>query len=482
MNLGYKSNINNIQKQQESAVILESHFKQSRWIFISLCLYLLSQAFTIPIVGIGPWAMWLNISDFVTGLMCFTLLLNFRHTEQSISDANKNLFRQILIIFFLILASYIWYLINLTDINSNGLRLGTYQIYRLVEFICIFGVTIRIPLTQERINILRHIVDFVLIFVCLSVILTFTQVIPLDMLTAHLPQGKDVAGAWSIYTRVAAVGGKGLGTISYNHAYVAAQITMLTSLRIHLGFNQKPGLEMLVLLLSIFSCFITESRAGFLGMLIFIAVYMLKKPGYAVGLIAILTSLIILIASMATLLNFEFMQFESVEGSIIERQTALLDAGNAENLSGRDSIWEDKVKFLYEGNLRWIVGTGFGSAWDAGTEGGSAHMLFLHIIIENGLVGLIIFLILFKNIIMFLQQYELGSKPIFWTTISLLITSVTQETFYPVPAFGHFMGFYLCCVAIALRKNMKVKISDKNSKIDSKYRNMTSNKLGGYQL
>mgnify|MGYP001794172192 CR=1 FL=1 len=479
MDLGYKSNLNNIQ-QQKSTVILESHFKHSRWIFISLCLYLLSQAFTIPIIGIGPWAMWLNLSDLAIGLMFLTLVVNFRHAKQSISSANDIIFRLLGIIFFLILASYIWYLINLIDINSNGLRLGSYQIYRLIQFICIFGVTARIPLTRERIDILRHIVEFVLIFVCLSVILTFTQVIPLDMLTAHLPEGKSIAGHWSDYARLTAFGGKGLGTISYNHAYVAAQITMLASLRIHLGLNKKVVLELLLLLLSLVTSFITESRAGFFGMLIFSAVYMFKKPVYTTVLISILASIFLCFTSITAFSNLDSLKLESVEGSIIERQTTLLDAGNAENLSGRDSIWQDKVKYLYQENLRWIVGTGFGSAWDEGEDGGSAHMLFLHIIIENVIVGLLIFLFLFGNIIIYLQHYELGIKPIFWVTISLLVTSITQETFYPIPAQGHFIGFYLCSVAIALRKNIDVKISDKNSKIGSKYRNMASNKFGGY--
>jgi hypothetical protein len=102
--------------------------------------------------------------------------------------------------------------------------------------------------------------------------------------------------------------------------------------------------------------------------------------------------------------------------------------------------------------IRWVLGTGFGTAVDADPVlHQDAHMLPLQIIIETGVIGLIVATYLFSTILRYLYVSEVGFKPLFWATVALLIGSLTQETFYPVPALGHFIGFYLCSVAIALR-------------------------------
>ncbi|MEH1831613.1 MAG: O-antigen ligase family protein [Nostoc sp.] len=451
------SNLNkkSIQPSNNVAVISTSLVKNTQWQFIALCLYLLSQSFTIPILAIGSWAAWLTLSDFATVLLVLTFLLSYRHKKFLVaSSANKKICVTLIFVLLCCIMSYLIYFSNLIDPDANGIRLGIYQIYRLVEFLCVFGVTAQVPLTPKRINILRQIANFVLIFVCLSIILTFTAILPLGALTAHLPQGKDIAGAWSEYARLGKIGGIGWGTISYNHGCVAAHVTMIAALRIHLGLGKQVIFDFSLLFVSLIACFITESRTGFLGMLIFLLIYMLKNTNYTIIAISLI-GLLFGIFTLVGLSNLDSVNLVSVEGSVLDRQTTLLDASNAENLSGRDSIWEEKIKFLNQEPLRWIVGTGFGSAWDNGVDGGSAHLLFLHIILENGIIGLLIFSILFYKIIYFLYKNELHIKPIFWVTIALLVTSFTQEIFYPVPAMGSFVGFYLCSVAIALRKDIK---------------------------
>ncbi|MBW4506550.1 MAG: O-antigen ligase family protein [Scytonematopsis contorta HA4267-MV1] len=426
----------------------------SKWLFWSLCVYLLSQSFTIPLLPIGAWATWINLSDIAIVLLIVAFFLNLRYQKPPPSNANAKLLLMLIFVLVVSIFSYLNYLSTLTDPDANGVKLGIYQIYRLIQFICIFAVTTQVPITPERKNYLKIIIDFVLIFVSLSIFLTFAKIIPLDMLTAHLPQGKDVSGAWSIYELVGKVGsGKGLGTVSYNHAYVASQVTLLASFRIHLGLEKKVGYDIFLLLLSICACFISESRAGFFAILVFGVIYILQKPRYMASTIAILFFLLSIFGAV----GLSFLESaDSVEGSILERQTTLLDAGNADNLSGRNDIWIEKFKFLNQESIRWIFGTGFGTAWDHGVDGGNAHMLYLHIILENGIVGLLIFAVLFYQIIYSLFRYEYGTKPIYWTTICLLIASFTQETFYPVAAYGHFLGFYLCTVAIALRRDIRL--------------------------
>lgn len=340
--------------------------------------------------------------------------------------------------------SFTSYLTWLSNSDAKGSSIGFYQIYRLIEFICIFWVTAHIPLPPERLNVLRRIVEAILIFVCAGIVLTYFSIVPLSALTAHLPQSPDIAGPWSWYASRTGLGGSGWGTIGYNHSYVAAQVLMLLSLKMHLSLNQNLFANNLLLLLSIIACFLSESRNGLATILIFAMIYWIQKPIYGViaGVFAVFIGIITIFIAPKSI------NLTSSEGSAIERQASLLEANNAENLSGRDQIWTDRIAFLDTDPILWFVGGGFGSAVDSGDR---AHMLYLQIIIETGLLGLLIFGFLFYKILYCLYRYEVGGKPIFWVTVAFLVSSLTQETFYPVPAMVHFMGFYFCSLAIALR-------------------------------
>ncbi|MGR3278823.1 O-antigen ligase family protein [Acaryochloris marina NIES-2412] len=436
-----------------SEIIQTYEPKYTKYIFWALCFYLLSQAYTIPILAVGPsWALWPNISDLTCGLLIFSLIANIKHASPA-SEANRKIFKTLIFTILACILSYILYLdwiynVSASFENAKGITFGLFQIYRLIQFIGIFWSTSLIPLTPKRINTLSKIVSFTLIFVCLGVVLTFTSILPLTSVTAHLPN----EGAWIFYTAYGASGeGKGLGFVGYNHAYVAAQIMMLVGLRIHLASDNNQILQnTLLICLSLASSFICGSRSGFLGMLFFsiIYIYCSKKPKYEF-IIAYATLIPILIAFIikpAALFNSKYLN-----SSIVERQKTLLETGNTSNLSGRDIIWLERLEFLNKKPLRWLFGSGFGAATDSGEN---AHNLYLHIIVETGTVGLILFLYLFSQILYYLYQNEAGMKAIFWMTIAILISSSSQETLYPVVALGHFLGFYFCCLAIALRKSV----------------------------
>jgi O-antigen ligase len=261
-----------------------------------------------------------------------------------------------------------------------------------------------------------------------------------------LPQSPEEAGPWSRYAIFSAYTGQGWGTINYNHAYVAAQVIMLAGFRIHLGGANKVLLNNLLLVTATITCFLTGSRNGLATILLLAGIYGLRNPLY--GAVALL------ITAASSVLAFIWFpsSLETlgvVGGSMVERQGTLLSASDPENLAGRDEIWLERLDFLDAKPIRWFVGTGFGSALDSGNY---AHMLPLHLILETGIIGLILFVFLFFVILRYLYQLEIGDKGMFWTTVVFLFSTVTQETFYPVPAFGQFMGFYLCAVAIALRQ------------------------------
>jgi O-Antigen ligase len=429
----------------DSAIFLK--IQQTKWLFWALCFYLISQCFTIPILPIGPsWALWPCISDFATIFFVLAFLFCL-HSTSSASKQNKKLLLFFLLVIFGCILSYIYYLDAEGYKNNNGVRFGIFQIFRLIQFTSIFWITAKIPLTLERITILNRIVDFVLIFVCSGILLTYSGVLPLSTVINHLP--KD--GPWIFYEAYGYSGsGKGLGFVGYNHAYTAVQVIMLVTLRTHLTINKNKVLsDSFFLVLSIICCFLSESRAGFAGMLFFAIRYWTHNPKH----IFILLNTAAVVSIVGSFIGLQTLGLGSSVDSVFERQKTLFAANDSDNLSGRDEIWMQRIDYLNQEPMRWLVGVGFGAATDSGDN---AHMLILHIILETGFLGLFIFSFLFTKILQYLHLQELGTKPIFWATISLLISSSSQETFYPVAALGHFLGFYLCSIAISLRKKINI--------------------------
>lgn len=432
--------------------ISSSQLKGTKWLFFAFCCYLLSQSFTVPILPIGPWALWPCFSDFAFFFIVFTFIRCRRYTTP-LSLPNKRIFSIFIIIFLGSILSYLCYLAS-ANTNAVGPPFGAFQLYRLMQYFSLFWLIARIPLTPERLHKMRQIVDGVLIFVCLGVFLTYAGVIPLSLITAHLPR----VGAWQYYDNVGQIGTKGLGFVGYNHAYVAAQVMMLLILRLHLGSSQKKDISNTTLLiLSTLTVFISESRSGFGAILFLMSLYLVTKPIYVLVIVNIAWILPVLVSS----LGLKPIELNSYEGSIIERQLTVFQANKTENLSGRDETWAAHLAALDDNQVSWIVGNGFGSAID---RGANAHMLYLQITSETGLIGLAIFGILFSMILFYLYKIEIKEKPFFWGTVTFLLTAVSQETFYPEPALGQFLGLYLSSVAIALRTPYLLEESLTNSK------------------
>jgi len=305
----------------------------------------------------------------------------------------------------------------------------------------VFWLISRLPLTPQRLQTLKHIVTGALLWVCATVVLTHFSIVPTSVFGAHLPKGFDVAGPWFSYMLTT---GHGLGTISYNHSYTALQLLMLLALRIHLSGRQEALLNTTLLLLSLLACLISGSRAGFAAGLFFAVVVFLRKQDYFLALLLIAAFLVMI--ELAPTMGLAHWLFGL---DVTKRQSTLAAPYKPENLSGRYSIWKDSLILLDQDRIRWVIGSGFGSA--TGKERIFAHMFCLQVILEMGLVGLLVFVLLAYRVLSYLHQYERGVRAIFWMTVVLLLSSLSQETFYPVPAFGHFIGFYLCALAIALR-------------------------------
>jgi O-antigen ligase len=348
---------------------------------------------------------------------------------------------------WLCVLSYILYLSFLPDDSLKGANFGVFQLFVLAKAILLFYVTSRIPLPPDRVAVLKSVVTVVLVFASGSIIATFFNLLPVTAVAPHLPADPGVSGPWHRFTLDEFELRRGWGTLGYNHGFVAAHLLTLLGLSLYLAPRRNAIAATAQVCLAVVACFLSDSRSGFFSVLLFAAIWWLKKPiSFAISL----TCLVGLAAAAAVVFPgvSNYLLSSSDVQATVERQRVLVAANQPENLSGRHEIWVDRLHSLDEQPLRWILGSGFGSAVDARST--AAHMLPLQIISELGLIGLATFTVLFTCILRQLSANESGRRPLFWTTSALLVSSVTQETFYPVPAMGGFLGLYLCAVAIAL--------------------------------
>ncbi len=421
----------------------------TRTLFVGVCAYILSQCFTIPISALGPsWAIWPLLSDAALVVMFLGWLVAPRQLDTN-SRVRRTVLDCLVAIILLCLVSFAWmalvYATSYSPSEEKGVSFGVFQLFRMMEFLAVYFFTSSTPLSRRRIAILDWCATATLLFACASIVLTYSSVISSSYFCGHLPDS-DLSGPWipMIEGR-----GEGLGTIGYNHSFVASQIMFLLGLRLILNAGQSSLPNIVLLLLSILSVALTGARAGLAMMLLFgmsvvFSSYSMKE--------IILVFLSCLSAALLGVVLFGDTHSEQ-DVELLERLSTTKDFYKAENLSGRDEIWSEKVDNLNKHPYQWMVGGGFGSAID--NKGLNAHNLPLHIISELGLVGLLAFGAMMKSLLKLLWTCIDDRKVLFLLVTTLLIGSMTQENFYPVPASGHTLGLFFCILAIALRSKYR---------------------------
>ena len=431
---------------------------QSRWVFVALCGYLASQAYTLPLVPIGPWPLWPGLPDLMIGTMLIAWLFMPREAAMP-GPARRTAVRVMLGLTIFGAASYVCLTLLSRNLNTvsfgaqqQGPGFGLFEVMRLIEFLALFWIAAGVPFTPFRLRVLRRVVTGAFVVVAVSMIVTFHNTVPSRLFAPLLPQGPAQAGAWSYYLLNS--DGYGLGTISYTHAYVAAQLTLLLGLALHLrGRRHRAGNGIgnsLLIALALAASLLSGSRAGFAGILLLAAIFVLmQSPRWVLHL----TLTVALIGAVAF---FVLSSHPPTEGSggplagIVQHQVDAFQPYHTENLVGRNDIWTGRLENLSRHPWRVFTGWGLGSSPDTGPAL-SPHMLPLQIIMELGIGMLVLIGLICTRMLRTVWHLEGPDHPFFWATIALLVSSATQETFYPVPSTGYFLGFYLVALAIVLR-------------------------------
>ncbi|EYB69484.1 hypothetical protein DEIPH_ctg005orf0045 [Deinococcus phoenicis] len=392
--------------------------------------YLFAQCLSLPVLIAGPsWALWPTLPDLLLWAALGCALLYHRPA----GAAQQPVWQALVLLSVLAVCAFGVLFVMRDGHLASAVAFGLFQLYKLAQVLAMFWMVSRLPLRDK---VLAHwgraaLAAFVLMVG--SVAWTyFSPALP-TALGQVLPHSLgSAAGPWGAYYLH---NEPGLGAVGYNHGYVALQVTVLAALVLMLRPHRS---NVWVLAAALVACFLSGSRAGLAGCLLFALLEWRHLPVRAGLLLGLLGA-----AGLAAA-----PWLDQQLGDLATRQSTLLDVGDTNNLAGRSEIWGHYLRAFMHDPYRLWVGSGFGSAIN---NRSNAHSTPLQVLYETGLAGLATFGLFFWVLIRRLfAAHTARSGVALGLLAGLWLTALTQETFYPNPAFGGSLPLLALALALAL--------------------------------
>jgi len=196
------------------------------------------------------------------------------------------------------------------------------------------------------------------------------------------------------------------------------------------------------------------SRSNLLGIICAVGLLILSKFKFSKRYFLGTSSL-----ALVSLFLVLFSPFKHITDFTFKSYSRGIDLSSYQRLFIWKGAWEH---FVHAPFFTKLFGIGIGNYSnikysffldDGDKVASGAHNNFLHVLSETGVFGELIFLGLFSAII--LALWRAGKQDPFaflfcWATIALLISGLTQETFWFQISFGNFWMFYMAGLAMAL--------------------------------
>lgn len=242
------------------------------------------------------------------------------------------------------------------------------------------------------------------------------------------------------------------GTFLYHHSLIAMVFFALLPLFIAVAIESKifkhKLMGMILTLFSFYIIVVSGSRSVLLGLLCGGGLYVLSNVRWNKQSLMVLIS----IPLLGLFLYFFTPLKEIFQHTFQAKGTGGIDVSSLSRLV----IWQETIKNFLKGTvIDKVIGIGGGLyrtlkyelvIWGGSKSASGAHNNYLHLIIEVGVIGLILFLVHFSILGKFLfnlGKKDLAAKLFFFSMIGFLISGITQETFWFQQAFGSFWVFYL---------------------------------------
>jgi len=396
--------------------------------FFALLVYLTCHAYTIPILPIGlSWAVWPRLDDFAFLILAFTWLIG---PKISLDNIEKKFMHTMILVMVLSLVSVALITAGLFKTTIRGINFGIFQTARLLEYTMVWLFARNIIFDNRRLAWIRRTLTVVALFIIIVCLLNALRIVTPSQLVSHLPWGFERCGPWhymQLKTKAIA-----LGPLGYNPAYMAAELSLLTVMILGLRRNYRFFISAGLVAISLIVVFLSGSRAGLVIFVTAILVWSFARFRH----FGIFVTILVLLVPMIYF-------FSDPMEMMMPRQAEIFSPGTA---AGRTVIWKMAIEGILDNPMILLTGTGWGNTMVY--MGEAAHNLYLHIILESGILGFVLFCALGYQVFRLASGPEELSHVFRAIFIGILIGALTQETLFPVASMGSFLGLFLCILGV----------------------------------
>jgi len=265
-----------------------------------------------------------------------------------------------------------------------------------------------------------------------------------------------------------------IGTFGGHHSMLANMMTFPLGFSAYKSMNANTikkrcffGVLACVFLYAIIYSGSRSNLIGVFGAVLIIFLLKLKlKPIYLISL---------LFLPVCAYLLFHFSPLHNLlNNSIHSEETSKLDVSTI----GRLLIWKNAWHFYWNSSIVCkLFGVGIANFMKIefpeiilGSKfAGGAHDIFLHVLVETGLIGFVLFIAFYLIIIFKLHKqgrHDNLALAYLFITLSLLLSGITQETLWFQPVFGCLWLYYICLLSLILEKEPAAELPIKGRQID----------------
>jgi len=250
-----------------------------------------------------------------------------------------------------------------------------------------------------------------------------------------------------------------VGTMSYHHGLIGTFMLIPLGLAVGHFLKTKDIIKKILLLLFsslfLYMIIISGTRSSLIGLFFSIGIFILMNIRINVKSITIVLSIL----AITSLLYFT-TPVKSLFTATTNSPTASgIDASSLSRLV----IWKGGVDFFLNTDLiTKLTGIGFGAyaqipykevILNGGKHSFGAHNNYLNALCEVGIFGLIAFLGIFIAILKILHRRfsDPMAKCYFLSTIAMLVSGFTQETFWVTTTFNNLWPLYMIGLVLVIK-------------------------------
>lgn len=222
-------------------------------------------------------------------------------------------------------------------------------------------------------------------------------------------------------------------------AYMAVGVaTTFPILILILNYNKQKNIKY-ILVPSLIIYFLKTNRSGQLIILLYLVYIFMKKINIKIKIaITFLISFIIVnLKNIVDEVYKKLLEYNIFSYSLLKYKR-MLDYGFSSGLSGRDEIYENTLNII-KNNL--LIGKGMPALREIGSRFDYPHNIFLQILMEFGILGIVLFLVVLIRIYKSYSKKTVEEKEFFIIVILMNIRLLFSSSYLVYPMFWIMLFF-----------------------------------------